>query len=51
MKRNYINTNEKIKKIKIIIDYQVKSFKNLFYFCDCIESIYFDKFLEIILLL
>ena len=33
MKRNYINENEKIKIIKIIIDYQVKSFKKLFYNC------------------
>ena len=28
----------------MIIDYQVKSFKELFYFCNCIESIYFKKF-------
>ena len=40
IKRNHTNINEKIKKIKIIIDYQVKSFKNLFYFCDCIGAIY-----------
>ena len=31
-------------KIKIIIDYQVKSFKELFYKCECIESINFKKF-------
>ena len=34
----------KINKINIIIDYQVKSFKNLFYYCKCIESINFKKF-------
>ena len=44
IKRNYINKDEDIKIIKIIIDYQVKSFEWLFYFCDCIESIYFKKF-------
>ena len=27
--RNYLEKNEKVKKIKIIIDYQVKSFKEL----------------------
>ena len=31
-------------KIKIIIDYQVKSFKELFSWCECIDSIYFKKF-------
>ena len=31
-------------KVKIIIDYQVKSFNGLFYKCDCIESINFKKF-------
>ena len=31
-------------KIKIIIDYPVKSFKELFYKCRCIESINFKKF-------
>ena len=36
--------NEKVKKIKIIIDYQVKSFKDLFYYSNCIESIFFKKF-------
>ena len=31
-------------KIKIIIDYQVKSFNYLFWCCKCIESINFKKF-------
>ena len=42
--RNYINKNDNIKNINIIIDYQIKSFKELF--CDgkYIESINFKKF-------
>ena len=44
IKRNYINEGEQIKMIKIIIDYQVKSFEELFCNCICIESIYFKKF-------
>ena len=39
-----INKKDKITKIKIIIDYQVKSFKELFDWCECIESINFKKF-------
>ena len=39
-----INQKNKVIKIKIIIDYQVKSFNGLFYKCDCIESINFKKF-------
>ena len=31
-------------KLKIIIDFQVKSFYELFYNCECIEYIYFSKF-------
>ena len=34
---------DKVKRIKIIIDYQVKSFKELFKRCECIESINFKK--------
>ena len=44
IKRKYINKNEKIKLIKIIIDYQIKSFNYLFYNCYCVESIYFKQF-------
>ena len=44
IKRNYLNNNENIKKIKIVIDYQIKSFKKLFKDCGCIEYIYFKKF-------
>ena len=32
-----------LKKIKIIIDYQIKSFEGLFEDCECIEYIYFKK--------
>ena len=39
-----IDEQDKITKIKIIIDYQVKSFKGFFFFCKCIESINFKKF-------
>ena len=44
IKKTYLEKNEQIKTIKIKIEHQVQSFKNLFYFCDCIESIYFKKF-------
>ena len=40
----YIEEEDKVKKIKIIIDYQIKSFEELFYWCECIESINFKKF-------
>ena len=40
----YIEEKDKVTKIKIIIDYQVKSFKKLFKECHCIESINFKKF-------
>ena len=39
-----IEEEDKVTKIKIIIDYQVKSFKDLFSWCNCIESINFKKF-------
>ena len=44
--KNYFGKNIEIevKKIKIIIDYQIKSFRDLFYRCECIESISFEKF-------
>ena len=44
IKRNYINKDEGIKIIKIIINYQIKSFKELFNDCKIIEYIYFKKF-------
>jgi len=39
-----INKEDKITKIKIIIDYQVKSLEELFSWCECIESINFKNF-------
>ena len=39
-----INNKEIVVEIKIIIDYQVKSFKSLFSWCKCIESVNFTKF-------
>ena len=39
-----IKKKDCVTKIKIIIDYQVKSFKKLFYYCECIESINFKNF-------
>ena len=39
-----LNKNDNISKITIIIDYQIKSFSSLFYYCWIIESIKFKKF-------
>ena len=44
IKRNYLEKNEKVKMIKIIIDEQVKSFEKLFNNCNCINSIFFKNF-------
>ena len=39
-----IRKKDKVRKIKIVIDYQIKSFKNLFKNCEFIKSINFIKF-------
>ena len=44
IKRNYINEKDYVIKIKILIDYQILSFSELFKDCKCIESITFKKF-------
>ena len=44
IKSTSINTNDKVSKINIIIDYQITSFYELFYECKVIESINFKKF-------
>ena len=44
IKKSYLNDNEKVNTIKIIIDHQVKSFKKLFYYCENVYSIFFKKF-------
>ena len=41
IKRNHLNKKDKVAKIKIIIDYQITSFQNLFNKCTCLESINF----------
>ena len=46
IKRKYLNENDKVDKITIIIDYQMKSLYGLFHSCECIESITFLKFLR-----
>ena len=42
--RNYLTKEDKVKKITVIIDSQIKSFNKLFYNCKCIKSINFKKF-------
>ena len=44
IKKTELNKEDKVSKINIIIDYQIKSFEKLFYKCECIESINFKKF-------
>ena len=44
IKRDHINENDKVKTIRIIVDYQIKYLDKLFYRCECINSIYFKKF-------
>jgi len=39
-----LNKDDNVSKISIIIDYQIKSFSQLFFMCRCIESIEFKKF-------
>ena len=41
MKRNYFTEDDKVEKIKLIIDYQILSFNELFSNSNCIESIFF----------
>ena len=47
IKSYYLRPDEKVKSIKIVINYQVKSFKGLFSECDCISSICFKKFYRV----
>ena len=44
IKRNYLSEDDKVSKIKIIIDSQFKSFDDLFSESECVESISFKKF-------
>ena len=43
-KKDKIDENEKVNKIKVIIDYQINSLNALFKNCECIESIIIKKF-------
>ena len=47
IKRDYLKEKEKVNTIKMIIDYQVTSFKELFKNCKHINSIFFKKFTRI----
>ena len=47
IKRNFLEENEKVQKIKIIINYHVKLLKGLFSNCLFISSISFKKFSRI----
>ena len=44
IRRNYLIRKDKVYKINIFIDKEVKSFKALFLYCECIEFIYFKRF-------
>ena len=44
IENTYLYTDDNVSKISIIIDYQIKSFSELFFYCKCIESIEFKKF-------
>ena len=43
VKKTEITRYDNVKKIKIIIDYEIKSLNNLFMNCDCIKKINFIK--------
>ena len=43
-KRHYLNENDRIIIIKIMINYHVKNYNELFKECKCIESMRFNKF-------
>jgi len=44
IENTYLYIDDNVSKISIIIDYQIKSFSKLFFYCKCIESIKFKKF-------
>ena len=44
IKKTELNKEDNVAKINIIIDYQIESFKEMFLFCNLIESINFIKF-------
>ena len=44
IERKYIEKNDNVKKIKIIINNKIKSLSKLFYSCECIKKLTFIKF-------
>ena len=44
IRKNCLKKDDKVSKINIIIDYQINSFKSLFFYCAQIKSISFKKF-------
>ena len=44
IKRNYLDRDDDVKKIKVILDYRIKSLYGLFFTCKCIKKIKFIKF-------
>ena len=47
IKNTYLDEDENVSKISIIIDYQIKSFSELFYNCECISLLNLKNFTEI----
>ena len=44
IKKTELNKEDKVTKINIIINYKIKSFRQLFFDCECIQSINFKIF-------
>ena len=42
--RNYFYKQDKVKKIKILLDYEIESLSSLFKYCKCIKSINIKKY-------
>ena len=47
IENTYLYKNVNVSKISIIIDYQIKSFSKLFYYCKCISPLNLKNFAEI----
>ena len=44
IKKKKITKDDKVEKIKVILNHKIKSLSNLFYYCKCIKKINFIKF-------
>ena len=44
IKKNQIDKDDKVEKIKIILNHKIKSLSNLFNYCKCIKKINFIRF-------